>query len=433
MANLFDKTYDKLLNLKESFDTKAEVEDFFDNFLIRLTDQLSKALPNTSWKITKVPYNSITINAPDEKTVSVQATIQGVTSDFDVQADFDFSNPIRHKGWEEYKFKGLGTTTCLALVSYLVEFEKHGIYLGKFDNRFPKVDIVVKHMNFLKEPYAFKYDTGNTKIRVSNFAKELIADFEIELSYSEASNNVKPIPRIERDITVQDFYAAATKSKLKQFLDNDYDYEEADKTDEFKAAIKTTLNWEEVIKKIGEEKALYEKASDNIAEVKIGTFAYDDPKVYPADPYCNEPHYVTWQAKDPEFPAYVVITLVRSAAVFQNIINRFNPLPKEVLADAVEYFKVYKRDNSKDFTDAINKYISKIYEEITQGIKVSNSKFTPTEVKLIEALDGLIWKAEFRENGPAKVFNGTGYTKELKETINEGRVATKFIILGGDF
>ena len=186
MANLFDKTYIKLLNLKEDLNSTAEIEDFFDNFLVKLQKQLLKALPNTQWQVLEVSHSALTINDPTNKVVSAKATLLGATTDFDLQADFDFNNPIHHKGWDEYQYKKGAAPTTINLIDYIVDPEKHGIYLGKFDDRFSKVEIKIDNLDFTKIPYAYKYLSGaNTQLRVSKFAQELEIKLDLAFTYSE--------------------------------------------------------------------------------------------------------------------------------------------------------------------------------------------------------------------------------------------------------
>ena len=98
--NNFDRAYNKLNSLHEDFKTQREVKDFFGIALIDLVEQLMKALPNTSWELVSPVYDPEIINDPKtgEQTITASAGIQCLTTDFDIQKDFDFDHPIMHQG-----------------------------------------------------------------------------------------------------------------------------------------------------------------------------------------------------------------------------------------------------------------------------------------------------------------------------------------------
>jgi len=195
MANLFDRTYDKLLNLKEDLSTIPEVDKFFNTFLTNLAAQISSLDPTIALGVTKFA----TATNIEETKVTALALIRILTTTFDLQNDFDYTNPVAHKGWEEYKYKKLAATTTLKVLEYLTNFEqKSGKSWSAVDNQFSNIEVKVNSVDFDSEPYAYKYLTGNNagKIRVSNFAKELDVSIELQLSYDKTNTAVEDITDI---------------------------------------------------------------------------------------------------------------------------------------------------------------------------------------------------------------------------------------------
>ena len=205
--NNFDRVYNKLNLLHEDFKTQQEVKDFFGIALIDLVEQLMKALPNTSWELVPPVYDPEIINDPKTggQTITALAAIQCLTTDFDIQKDFDFDHPIKHQGWEEYRLRKM-SQTLLDLINYMCDFKNHGINLGKYISENSELVIKISNISFLKEPYAFKYlNSPNNPIKVSKFAHELLVKFTVSLAYSvsneDTATNITPKDNIATFLT----------------------------------------------------------------------------------------------------------------------------------------------------------------------------------------------------------------------------------------
>ena len=78
--------------------------------------------------------------------------------------------------------------TLLDLINYMCDFENHGISLGKYIPGNSELVIKISNIDFLKEPYAFKYlNSPNNPIKVSKFAQELLVKFTVTLAYNEVN------------------------------------------------------------------------------------------------------------------------------------------------------------------------------------------------------------------------------------------------------
>ena len=425
MANLFDKTYEELLSLREDFKATTDVEAFFDGFLAYLVYDLATVLPKTQWHVTHRANNATLDNTQTDTEISADATISCQTTDFDLQADFDYANPIpkSHGSWEQYVFKKDASNTVTTLKDYITNFIKHGTgKISAADARFANVVITVSSTSYDLEPYAYKYLNKNRPVMISQFAKDLQMEFKLKLEYKEAlgaSSGVSNLPRIK--VEFDNLVKSYDHSIINDYLDRDFEYEEFDKTAEYKDAVLKKSSGAEILTAIGIPMPLNDL--DCLFELKIKAFEYDDPQIYPANINFAGPHYTTWVFKK---DSYIVEKLHEAGRILSNLEN--NNVVSD-LSPYVDYFKVYVRDSAKDWTLAVNKYLMKIRDELNVAIPPVTS---PSELKLKELLNGVTWKAENRNNN-ATFYGGTGYTSELRQLAKDGKFFTKFVVLDGDF
>ena len=442
MANLFDKTWEKLNTLQEDFTQNSDVIDFFDGFAIDFITQLQKnAARSVTWEITKAVYNpKITVPVGSGgKEVFADVDFRFYTKRVDPSSDnFDMVNIIPHtkNNWEEYPFLGDNSKIVKDILEMLQAPAKHGIKFTKKD--FNNVEIGVANITYTKKPYAYRY-LNSQQIKISHYGDELDITFTLSFKYFAFDLSVATTPgsepRVKQEI-LGDWGWDPDKDPhpVKIFVKLD-ECDKIDLTKEFKEAILQTVDINELIKKLGiklTQQAAKDTDDSMMCEVKVKPFRYDDQKLYDPDAVSSVKHYFTWVTKD--FPRVNVYPyrdcnrIVKTLSYGIPYKLSSEVVPVDIISNAIEYFHLYIKNTANDLTDIINNYIDAIAGGNLQAKR-----------KLDIALDGVSWKGTVIEKTNSVSFSirehkeGIGFDNTIKELIEKKKHFEKFTIVDGDF